>query len=66
MIETARTLLPIEIKATARPRVAEARPLEIFLDEYPRRASHGLLVHTGSETLRLSERVVAAPLSRLL
>lgn len=57
--------LPIEVKWTARPRPADARHLETFLDEHPRRARRGLLVCRCPEPQQLTERVRAIPWQRL-
>src|ERR687888_669404 len=47
VIEAGRTLLPIEVKSTARPRPDDAKHLLVFREEYRRRCRPGLLVHTG-------------------
>lgn len=61
VIETGGRLLPIEIKATARPRLADARHLRTFREEYGRKARAGLLLHTGSALEWLAPDVLAAP-----
>lgn len=53
--------LPIEVKWTARPRPTDARHLETFLDEFPRRARRGLLVCRCPAPQQLTERVRAIP-----
>jgi predicted AAA+ superfamily ATPase len=60
VIETARRLLPVEIKASARVSPADARGLEAFLDEDPDRCDGGLLLHAGEEAFPLTRRVWAA------
>src|SRR4029077_13044402 len=47
VVEAKTGLLPIEVKATARPRVEDARHLRTFRDEYKGRARAALLLHTG-------------------
>jgi predicted AAA+ superfamily ATPase len=59
--ESPREDLPIEVKWTARPRPADARHLETFLDEFPRRARRGLLVCRCPAPQQLTERVRAIP-----
>jgi predicted AAA+ superfamily ATPase len=43
VIETGGRLLPIEVKATARPRLADAAHLRTFRTEYGKKARAGLL-----------------------
>jgi hypothetical protein len=47
VIETGGRLLPIEVKASARPRLGDARHLLTIRAEYGRKAGAGLLLHTG-------------------
>ena len=66
MVELDGKVIPIEVKAGARPSLDDARGLEVFLDEYGRRAPHGILLHTGSRTERLTKRVWAVSIAGLL
>jgi predicted AAA+ superfamily ATPase len=66
VIETAGRLLPIEIKATARPRLGDARHLRTFRAEYGKKARAGLLLHTGNTLEWLAPDVLAAPWWRVL
>lgn len=66
VIETGGRLLPIEIKATARPRLAECAHLRSFRREYGQQARAGLLLHTGSALEWLAPDVLAAPWWRVL
>lgn len=59
--EAPREDVPIEVKWTARPRPVDARHLETFLDEFPRRARRGLLVCRCPEPQQLTKRVRAIP-----
>jgi uncharacterized protein len=61
VVEWKGKLLPVEVKATARPRLADARSLISFRREYPDLTRAGLLVHTGGETGWIAEGVLAAP-----
>jgi len=66
VVESGRRLLPIEVKSARAARVADARALEAFCDEFGARAPFGLLIYDGKESLRLTDRVVAAPLGAIL
>ena len=66
MIEAGGKLLPIEVKATARPRLADAAHLRTFRAEYGKKARAGLLLHTGSTLEWLAPDVLAAPWWRVL
>lgn len=65
VIEAAGRLVPVEVKATHRPVLADARHLRSFLEEYPE-ARHGVLLHTGTRAERLAPRVWALPLAAVL
>ena len=60
ILEAEGKLLPVEVKATARPTPKDAQGLLSFLAEYPE-APGGLLLHGGEEVFPLVDRVVAAP-----
>lgn len=66
VIEAEGRLLPIEIKAAARPRLSDAAHLRRFRAEYGRKARAGLLLHTGSKLEWLAPDVLAAPWWRVL
>src|SRR5581483_4212230 len=59
VIETGGKLLPIEVKAGARPRLADAAHLRSFRQEYGKKARAGLLLHTGSATEWVAADVLA-------
>jgi hypothetical protein len=61
VIEAGSSLLPIEVKASARPRVADARHLALFREEYGRRCHGGLLLHTGNDIEWLAPGILAVP-----
>lgn len=61
VIETGNSLLPIEVKATKRPRVAHAANLRTFRREYGRTARSGLLLHGGDSVEWLTPEVLAVP-----
>jgi hypothetical protein len=66
VIEAGGQLLPIEIKASARPRLADAATLRSFRSEYGKKARAGLLLHTGSTLDWLAPDVLATPWWRVL
>lgn len=61
VVEAGRQLLPIEVKATPRPRLRDAAPLRAFRAEYGKAARTGLLVHTGTAVEWLAPDVLAVP-----
>ena len=54
-------LIPIEVKWTEHPRPGDARHLLTFLNEHPKRASHGYVICRCTAPLALTERVTALP-----
>ncbi|MGE3772436.1 MAG: ATP-binding protein [Gammaproteobacteria bacterium] len=61
VIESGSSLLPIEVKASTRPRLADVRHLLSFRAEYGRKARAALLLHGGSTFEWLADGVLAAP-----
>ena len=61
VIDTGGKLVPIEVKAGARPRLGDAVHLRTFRKEYGRQARAGLLLHTGTALEWLAPDVLAAP-----
>ncbi len=57
--------IPVEVKWTERPRPVDARHLETFLDEFPKRARRGLLVCRCPRAQQLTDRVRAVPWSEI-
>ena len=66
VVEAADRLLPVEVKATARPRLRDASHLRTFRAEYGSRARSGLLLHDGPTTQWLTPDVLAVPWWRVL
>jgi predicted AAA+ superfamily ATPase len=66
VIEAGRTLVPIEVKATAKPRVDDAKHLRAFREEYGRRCRPGLVLHTGDAIEWLAPGALAAPWWKVL
>jgi predicted AAA+ superfamily ATPase len=66
VIEVDRRLVAIEVTATDRPRVDDARHLRSFREEYKGRARTALLLHTGDRVEWLAPGILAAPWWRVL
>jgi len=66
VIEADGKLLPIEVKATARPRLTDCAHLRTFRSEYDNKARAGLLLHTGSTLEWLAPDVLASPWWKVL
>lgn len=61
VIEASGRLLPIEVKAAARPRLGDTAHLRTFRAEYGKKSRAALLLHTGSTLEWLAPGVLAAP-----
>jgi predicted AAA+ superfamily ATPase len=61
VVDAGRRILPIEVKATSRPRLRDAASLRAFRAEYGKTARAGLLLHTGTTLEWLTPDVLAAP-----
>lgn len=66
VIEAGNRLLPIEVKATTKPRVQDARHLQSFREEYGNRSRAGLLLHAGDKIEWLAPKILAVPWWRVL
>jgi len=66
VIESGGKLLPVEVKATARPRLGDAAHLRTFRAEYGKKSRVGLLLHTGSTLEWMAPDVLAAPWWKVL
>jgi uncharacterized protein len=66
VIEAGGKLLPIEVKATAKPRLTDAVHLRTFCNEYGKKSRAGLLLHTGTTLEWLAPNVLAVPWWRVL
>jgi uncharacterized protein len=66
VIEAGGRLLPIEVKATSRPRLCDAMHLRTFHAEYGEQAHAGLLLHTGNTLEWLAPNVLAVPWWKVL
>ncbi len=61
VVEVGDRVLPIEVKATTRPRLKDAAHLRAFRQEYGDRALPGLLLHCGDRVEWLAPGLLAAP-----
>ncbi len=61
VVETGDSLLPIEVKATGRPRFRDTAHLRTFRAEYGERSRPGLLLHSGDLIEWMTSNVLAAP-----
>lgn len=66
VIERGRELVGVEVKATSRPRAADAAHLRTFRDEYGEAVRGCLLLHAGERVEWLGPRILAAPWWRVL
>ncbi len=66
VIEAGGKLLPIEVKATSRPRLADAAHLRTFRQEYGKKSRYGLLLHAGTSLEWLAPDVLAVPWWKVL
>ncbi len=66
VIEEGGKLLPIEVKATIRPRLGDAVHLRSFRAEYGKKSRAGLLLHAGPMLEWLAPDILAAPWWRVL
>lgn len=66
VLEVHETLVPVEVKATTSPRLADARHLRTFREEYRKKARPALLLHAGERTEWLAPGIVAAPWWKVL
>lgn len=61
VLETPDEIIPIEVKATESPTLADASHLKLFLETYPDRAGRGFIVCRCREPRRLAENIEAIP-----
>lgn len=66
VIEWRRQLLGIEVKSSSQPSSRDIRGLRAFLEEYPRQARGGIVLHAGDETYWMDDRILAVPWWRVM
>lgn len=59
-------LVPIEIKHAASPHARDVRPMEMFLEQYSKRARHGILISMHPRVERVSRNIYNFPIGLLL
>lgn len=65
VVEAAGTLIPIEVKVSATPRVGMASSIKGFLEDVGDRARPGYVIHPGDVRLPLGSKVTALPFAEL-
>jgi len=66
VLEKGGSLLPIEVKHSARVSLSDSAALIEFMNQNKKSAPWGMVVYRGTETIRLAERILAVPLGSLL
>lgn len=66
VVEHEGELLAVEVKTTTRPSHGDAAHLRAFRGEYGKRVRGGILLHAGTDTFWITERVLATPWWRVL
>lgn len=61
VIDMGQSVVPIEIKASARVSLSELKGLKNFLEEYHRIAKHGYVITLGERKERLAKNITALP-----
>ena len=64
VIEYGNKLLPIEVKLSSKADYSDTGGLRAFMEEYPN-VSHGIIIYTGHECKRITEKITALPVSCL-
>lgn len=59
-------LIAVECKSGSRPGHNDARSLRVFIEEYGQKVRGALLLHGGSETYGLGDRILATPWWRIV
>lgn len=65
LVETAKGLLPVKVKASATPKPAMAKGIQRFRDRVSNVRRDGYVLHTGDIVLPLGQGVTALPFSLL-
>ncbi len=61
IIDTGSTIIPIEIKASARVTLSELRGLISFIDSYKKQVKHAYVVTNGRVPEKLTDKITAIP-----
>jgi uncharacterized protein len=65
ILERGRDLVAVEVKATSTPSPTHAKHLALLRDRVGERFRCGIVLHTGTQQLRLGDRLFAVPVSAL-
>ena len=63
--QSRQSAIPIEVKGTESPSLADASHLKLFLETYPQRARRGFIVCRCREPRRLADNIEAVPWKNL-
>jgi predicted AAA+ superfamily ATPase len=66
VIERARQLVGVEVKANRHPTLRDIQGLRAFLAEYSQSARGGVVLHGGEESYWMDEKIVAVPWWRVM
>jgi predicted AAA+ superfamily ATPase len=66
VIEDGARLLPIEVKASTRPRRRDTAALRTFIGQYDAETAGGLLLHAGEDVFPIARRILAVPWWRVM
>ena len=66
VVEWRGRLLPVEVKSTKRPGLADCKSVALFRREYGKQSLPGLVLHDGAETTWLADGILATPWWRVI
>lgn len=66
VLELRRELVGVEVKANGRPALADVPGLRAFLDEHPKSARGGVVLHGGDDSYWLDDKIIAVPWWRVM
>ena len=66
VIQHGRSVVAVEVKATARPGLKDWQKLTRFVAEHSKACRGALLLHAGDEITRVADKVLLAPWWRVL
>ena len=66
VLEWRNKLIPVEVKATARPSHGDSRGIRTFMDLHRDQVIGGLVLHTGTDCIPVSQDVWAVPCDKVL
>jgi predicted AAA+ superfamily ATPase len=66
VLERGRQLVAVEVKSGTRPSMRDVPGLRAFLEEHPRQARGGVVLHGGEESYWLDDKILAVPWWRVM